>query len=632
VRLASPPCLVPVLLGALAACVPPAASLDAGDGVTLVLDPPAADGGSPPSDGGPRDTGPTPLPSDGGAHDGGANDVDASAHDAGALSPSDAGALLAATFIDPGPLVVAEREWLDVTFAIEHDDPGVRLFAVSLPPGARFDEPARRLRFRPDFVQGGRSYPLHFVLDDGGERTFVELSVEVSDTIAPPVPVITETLELGAARRLVVSQTTDAFLDAPAFAGRAFTAYVMGPSAPPADGTLPVRVALHGFDGPPLTDAWEGEIRVVATDPDNTYWWGYRDPEAPTSSPPYTQRRVLHLLAWVLDTWPSADPENVYVEGWSMGGAGALGIGLHHARHVNLIDARIGQGIPRNHRPTRVAQLSGLWGAPGDALDDGDGMSPWDRQDVTRLLDDHPEARGPWLFLKHGKDDPTIHFGAVVHDSPLTGRSIYGTLQLQHIGHYAVWDEGAHGVPDPVLGDAWWHLGYNPVFDDVAWLRRNQPYPAYSHSSHDDDPGDGTGIPPLDPESAYAGVLETPGDTRWSGELAGALNRFLRWDANATVDTIDTLALTLFAVASSGGAPPAAGYPTTGDLIDPALPILVDVTPRRAQRFRLAPGESVAWTYGDASGTAIADARGEVTVVDLPVGTTPTLLTLVRAP
>lgn len=406
----------------------------------------------------------------------------------------------------------------------------------------------------------------------------------------------------------------------------------MGPSSPPAGAALPVRVALHGYDGPPLTDAWEGEIRVVATDLENTYWWGYRDPEAPSSSPPYTQRRVLHLLAWVLETWPSADLENVYVEGWSMGGAGALAIGLQHARHMNLIDARIGQGVPRNHRPTRITQLSAVWGAPGDDLDDDDGQPPWDRQDVTRLLDEHPEARLPWVFLKHGKDDPIIHFGAVVHASPLTGRSVYEAPQHARTGHYAVWDEGAHGVPDPLLPDGWWHRGWNPVFDDVAWLRRDQPYPAFSSSSHDDDPGDGSGTPPLDPERAYAADVTLPGDTRWTGDIAGAINRFLRWDANATLDTIDVLAFTLFAVASDGCSPPAADDPTTGDLIEPPLPILVDVTPRRMQRFRLAPGESGAWTYGDATGTAIADARGEVTLADLPVGELPTLLTLTRSP
>jgi hypothetical protein len=102
---------------------------------------------------------------------------------------------------------------------------------------------------------------------------------------------------------------------------------------------------------------------------------------------------VLRLLEWVLSTYPSADPERVYLEGISMGGAGAMTLGLLHARHFCHVQAFYGQAIPRNHRPSRLAQLSGLWGAPAAGLDDGEGLAAWDRMDLTRVIAELPEAR-----------------------------------------------------------------------------------------------------------------------------------------------------------------------------------------------------------------------------------------------
>src|SRR4029079_15913896 len=148
----------------------------------------------------------------------------------------------------------------------------------------------------------------------------------------------------------------------------------------------------------------------------------------------------------------------------------------------------------RNHRPSRVAQLAPLWGSPpakGATSDLDKGV--WDRADLTRVLRDVDEAREQFVFFKHGKDDPTIHFGAVLGKSPLTDRTLYQALAAEHVGHFAVWDEGAHGVVDPVLGDKWWERGWNPVFDDTSPLRLHRAFPAFSRLSIDGNPGDGEG-------------------------------------------------------------------------------------------------------------------------------------------
>jgi poly(3-hydroxybutyrate) depolymerase len=538
----------------------------------------------------------------------------------------------------PGDLETDEDKPLQVVLKVsDPDGDPLRVSVDGLPPGALWDEASRSLSFTPDFIQGGASFPVTATVSDGKEKASVSFAIKVNDTIVPPPPSIAESVQMAGYARLTLSQKTDDFLDSPGYAGRSFKAVVTAPAAT-TPRSLPVRVVLHGFGGSPWQEGWTGEFRIAPHDPDNTYWWGYADglpgaaPAAGQSARDYTVRRVLALLEWVLKTYPAADPERVYLDGASMGGAGAMTIGMLHARHFAWVNATIGQAIPRNHRPERIAQLTTLWGSPSLDLADGAGMSAWDRMDLTRAAADDPEARTALLHIKHGKDDPTIHFGAVVIQSPLTHRSFYGALQEGHIGHLAVWDEGAHGPPDPVLGDGWWQKGWNPIFDDTAFARRNLAFPAFTRSSADDDPGDGSGNgkQPWSASSGYAGQLSVPGDTGWNGEIAGALNRFLRWDATKLVDTFERFELPLRVLDGAGGPPPQPGYPTTGDKLDANLPVKVDVTPRRVSGFRCKPGEKVAYTFGATSGEVTAGKGGEVTIPALPLTTAWTTLEIRR--
>ncbi|MGZ3461629.1 MAG: hypothetical protein ACXU86_24320, partial [Archangium sp.] len=359
---------------------------------------------------------------------------------------------------------------------------------------------------------------------------------------------------------------------------------------------------------------------IEPSDPHLTYWWGYseslpRGPALKGAVPPYTQRRVLALLEWVLRSYPGADPERVFVEGDSMGGAGALALGLLEARHFAGVFARHAQPVARTHRPWRLAQLASLWGMPEEEVPAADGLGVWSRLDLTRALRDEPGARSQFLFLQHGKDDRIIHFGAVVGRSPLTGASFYETLQAWHVGHVAVWDEGGHAEPDPWLGARWWDRGWNPRTDPRTFLRRDQAFPAFSHSSWDGNPGSGgNGRQPWRNGSGYAGDPKVPGDTGWDGDVAGMLNRSLRWDSTRLVDTPGRLVLPLRAVLGPG----------VND-----TPV-VDVTPRRVQRFQCLPGERIRWTFGQARGTVPAASDGSVTVPRLHLGADWTPLVLVR--
>ncbi len=470
------------------------------------------------------------------------------------------------------PWTIAEERDSARRIEVTGDHESIRVFVESLPPGATFDEPSRTLRFRPDFIQGGRQWTVRVTARSKTATATANLEVFVEDTVQPPELVVAQRTTEDGFERIALRQVTDQFTDSPGYAGRAFDAVVTVPSGASATRPAPVLVALHGYDATAPEDAGSSsEFRIFPHDPGNTYWWGYSEnlPGGAATSglvPEYTARRVLQLVEWVHRSYAGADPERTYIAGSSMGGAGAATIGLLHARHFCFVDASIFQPVPRNHRPARIATLSALWGAPSLALADDSGAPVWNRMDLTRALAQSPEARAQFLELHHSKDDDVIHFGAVVFRSPLTDRSLYRALQETHTGYLASWDEGAHGPPDPILGVRWWSGEFHFVTDRVTRLQRDQPFVAFSRCSADRDPGDGSskGRRPFDEDSGYAGQAVVPGDTGWIGDIAGAHNRLLRWDSNRVVDTIDRFSIFVRAVNGAGGAPPRVGYPTTG--------------------------------------------------------------------
>ncbi len=536
-----------------------------------------------------------------------------------------------------GDAVVAEDELLELQVDVQDiDGDELRVFATGLPPGAKWEESTRTIRFRPDFIQGGHSHDVTIIARDGTVETTQSFRIEIADTIAPPSATVSQVDEVSTAYRLRLAQETDDYLDSPGYAGRTLTARIVVPKAATAQSKFPVRVYLHGLGGSPFSGGTGDQFRIYPHDPMTTYWWGYAE-TLPGPKPQaglvknYTQRRVLHLLEFVLKNYPGADPDRVYVVGSSMGGAGAAMLGASYARHFAMVNATLGQMVPRNHRPSRINQLSALWGDPATNLLDEFGMAAWDHGDVTRLIATSHESQQQFFSTRHGKDDSTIHFGAAAMPSALTGLSYYEAVHEHAVGHFAVWDEGGHGPSDPVLKSSWWG-GHDFVFDDESFLRRDLPFIAFTNSEADGDPGDGTGNGNQNwsATAGYAGSVNVPGDTGWTGDLAGVLGRYLRWDAGAISDELDELRIPLRAVADPGQLGISKGYPPAADGYPGELPIMADGTLRRAKNFICRPGETVKYEFGSLSGEVVADEQGAVTVRDLPIDAQYTTLVLIR--
>jgi hypothetical protein len=527
-----------------------------------------------------------------------------------------------------GILTVSEEQPLNVPIRVYSAATPVRVSILGLPPGATWDATTRVMHFRPDFTQGGRTYWLTVIADNANGSTQTEFAIEIENDIEPPAPLVATRSEGGFVIH-DLTQRTDEFLAGPTLAGEEHDAVVVVPaaalSAP--ERTYPVRVLLHGFMAELVTYPWDGEIRIHPYDKHMTSFWGHSDTifERPADwerAGPYTQRRILHLLEWTLREVPSADPERVYVVGASMGGTGATSLALLAQRHFAWADARAGGTVPRHVvREWRHAALEAVWGSSDSEPNAGPNISPWDLLDMTRVLRDQPGSRNQMLFVAHTSGDNTVSFAMAVLPSLVTCSGFYEALQSFHVGHTVVWNEGDHLEPDPVLGSNWWRRDvYNPVHNGPGLARRDLAFVAFSKSSCDADPGSGGGDGTTEwtDDGGYATV---DGRSGWDGDRVGALNRFLEWDSATIVDELGRFSVSLRVLSGDGTPPPQPGYPTIGDLLDCALPVIADVTPRRTQAFQATPGEVLVWRIGASEGTAIANDDGSVTVPRLRLTT-----------
>ena len=441
----------------------------------------------------------------------------------------------------PGAQAVDEEATLTVTMPAV----GVRRFdAEGLPPGARLDARTGVLSFTPDFTQSGH-YEVSVTGYGEGRRPRSQKPCILQSTCATrscrrhPRSSPPKTVRATTGSPCVRSPTHSSIR--PTMRGARSTRCCRYPprSPTPARCRCSCGCTASAADRPPGWTATSSWPPTIPTTPTGTAMAkpARRPTAARCSLIPSGARCTSWRGCWQPTRRRTANASSPAATRWE-------GRCTHHRapprRHFAGALTTIGQTVPRHHHVARVHQLSTLWGTPEANLD-----GVWDALDLTRVLRDEPEARDQFISTKHGKDDKTIVFSTVVKPSPLTHATFYQTLETQHIGHLCMWDEGGHGTPDPILGAGWYDAGWSRMFDPRARLLRNFPFPAFSHSSANDDPGDdqGNGKVPWTELGGFAGNETTGGDTGWSGAIAGALNRFLRWDIQGTTVSRDHLQL-----------------------------------------------------------------------------------------
>lgn len=281
------------------------------------------------------------------------------------------------------------------------------------------------------------------------------------------------------------------------------------------------------------------------------WWWGSEKYKGPEVGP--TERRVVDTVRWVVKEY-GLDGNRVYLCGNSMGGSGALGIGLRHGDVFAAVKANV---------PARVEHVS------------------------SRMYFGEMVPAGVTL-----PDPPVVVDYSAQNDSWSKGHEAF--VKAMNDRKYALfmyWGPFGHANNHEQI------LKVNDLVNSFDWLgvMKNESYPVFTNASTND---------PL------------PWPDQLASKKAGQVNAFFRW-ANVS-DAADAVELKLFLVK-------AADLKTSFAIPAEAT---ADVTLRRLQKLKVAPGATAYWSFGTAKGEMKADAQGYVTVPGLKVTAEPTTLSV----
>jgi hypothetical protein len=308
-----------------------------------------------------------------------------------------------------------------------------------------------------------------------------------------------------------------------------------------------------------------------------SFWYGYNskiyDRSLMGSGVPtnYTERRNLWILNWVQEQY-QPDPNRWTCSGSSMGGCGTIAFGLHHpelfaACHAMIPIVAYTDLGEENGKRLGVSSKSRLepncWTGPIPSdLKTNEGVPLLDRLNGTKFVSE-TEADLPYLFLVNGRQDGSIPW----ENNP----PFYRAMEDAHRGFSAFWDDGTHST-----------CGKEAPPDVKAWttrfrerFRRDESYPAFTHTSTDKNPGNGS---------------------RTDGDTVGWINRGVDW--KEIDDAPDHYSIVVLA-----------------DALDGSYPVSTDVTLHHVQRFQAQPGEKLQVRIGDnAAITLSADEHGRITI------------------
>ncbi len=301
----------------------------------------------------------------------------------------------------------------------------------------------------------------------------------------------------------------------------------------------------------------------------NTWWYGCNnkiyDPDLVSSGVVvnYTERFLLSLVDWAHAHF-GTDPTRTGLEGFSMGGSGAISTAFHHPEVFSYVLARVPlteyserQGF---HGMRSIERLNGLVGGfPADvSIQSDEGLSASERMSSTRIAAEY-DGELPYLVLFHGRRDESIPWA---NNPPF-----YEAMTSKRRGYMVYWNDGGHDMFRDLPADVEHHLSRLPVFGT------DRAYPAFSNFTANSDAGNGSFT---------------------DGDIEGSINRGLLW--SDVQDTADHFGITVTADAAVSG-----------------VPGRVDITLRRLSGFVITPNASVRATVDGQARTVRANADGLVT-------------------
>lgn len=443
------------------------------------------------------------------------------------------------------------------------------------------------------------------------------LAYPIDEFVDTPEPIYERTIQKGGATADVYTLWT-ASEDAPglpAMANRDGMAFDCAVVRGQPNGALFVRPHARGSN---LTEVLggstvPGEWVLALDDPlpngENTFWYGYHQnyvvTAAKNSAPAfgtvvnYTERRVLHTLAWMRRHFP-VDTMRVYAMGYSMGGIGSVMLALERPQWIAAVMSVSGKfdfsfvGDPDSSNAfdpggSLRQVVDDMWGHVATDLPTSEGVPVYQRLNFDTLAAGQEATGLPPIVAFNGRYDTTVGWAEKI--------GFYAAMEDHRQGGQLFWDTSTH-----TGGTAGWPTLSSNLGALYAY-RCDRSFPALSHCSVDQDPGDGHAS---------------------SGDSLGSLNGFVTWDTTLT-DVPDRWGTVLRlrdlpCVYGTWPAPDSAR---------------VDVTPRRTQHFTVVPGEACNWQVrrlaDDAitqSGMVAVDTLGLVTVPGVVVDKNGSLLTI----
>jgi hypothetical protein len=286
---------------------------------------------------------------------------------------------------------------------------------------------------------------------------------------------------------------------------------------------------------------------------------------------------VLDTIDWVATRY-QIDRNRIYLSGVSMGGNGALGIGMPHGDIFAAMRVTVPAG-------TGFAAYRFGGFAPSPAVDASSAeREAWIRRASGTGLPDPPVV---------------VDFSSPLDSWSMTQPALLQAAQAGHLPLVVAWGPFGHTGFSSKIAES----PLCAIALEFPWLeiRRNEAYPVFTRASSDQ-------------RSPW---LNAPADFDDSGQI----NAYFRWKNQQ--DTAESFAIELWiahpVVKNSPGTMP-----------DTAT---ADVTLRRFQKFPVKPGMNYRWQALQTgrlvrSGSVQPDATNLLTIPGLPLSTTPLELTL----